>query len=222
MAVFIAGTLQANKKTCNGRVAGLGNLWHRPGDGLGFAITVFFYCVYHTAGGGGAAFFICDRITGGILVWKGDRPPQVCAVLADEQVELVAPVFIFGHRNLTPADGDFFAVPRGGDFIGRALQIDTRHGQFDFAEEYKGSIHNNIHNAGRDPAKIVQFVEFDIQPLAVLEPSAHRADIAGIQVGGVQVCFRWPVAAMRLHFDRHRREGVGGGGARCGGLGDSR
>lgn len=76
-----------------------------------------------------------------------------------------------------------------------------------------GDIANHIYNRGSHPAEVFEFVKFDIKPLAAVETPAYGAGVTGIQIGGVQVGDGWPVAAVRLFVDCHRRESKGGGGA---------
>ena len=67
-------------------------------------------------------------------------------------------------------------------------------------------IADQIHNRWRDPAEVIQLVEFDAKPIAVNSPLADSANIANCQICGVKVSDSGPVTAMRLLIDRHGRE----------------
>jgi hypothetical protein len=126
------------------------------------------------------ARFILDCVAGGVLVGIGIRPPEIVAILADEQFQQVAAVIVKRHLDLIPTDSHSASITHRCHIAGWTVHVASNGLQIQFLISYSGNIPNDIHNRGRDPAGIVQFIEFDVQPFAIDVSSSDRATISRI------------------------------------------
>lgn len=169
-----------------------------------------------------ASCFILDRIAGGELVGVGERPPDVCAALTDKSFDEIAAILVLCHFHLIPAYRDLVSIAGGAYIARRSILIAANGLQVGRYLVDVADVASYINHRGRDPAEVIELVEFYIKPRTVDSPPAHAADITGIQVGGVQIGGGRSIPAMRLFVDRDRWEGKCWGGGFCGSESDGR
>ncbi len=138
-----------------------------------------------TGGRIGTSSLVGDRVAGGVLVRIGKSPPQVGTVLADPGFDEITAVVIFGHADLIPGDGDLIAIPPGTHILRGTVHIGADRLQIGDDVAHGVEVTHHIDDRIRNPAPVIELVEFDMQPFGVGEATTHRAGIAGIQIGCV-------------------------------------
>lgn len=167
---------------------------------------MLFNGVQFSGGWLGTARLVFHRVRRGELIGVRIRPPIVDRILTDKQLQQVAAVVVGGHLHLIPGDGHFVSSARRGNIFRRTVHVAPDGLQVEFFEGESFHVADHINDRGGDPAEIIEFVELDIQPVTVHVAVAGCADIARIQVCGVEISNGRTIPAMCLFVDRDGRE----------------
>ena len=151
----------------------------RPVDHYGFGVTVLFYSIQFTARWPGTTGLIFDGVRSLVAVFQSNGTPEIDTFLADEYIEEITAVIVIRHGEDFPGDVDFVAISYGVNAFGRAIKH-AGAGQVYISKFDSVNIAHHIHDRGGHPAEIIELVEFNVEPLAVNESSAHGTDIARI------------------------------------------
>lgn len=139
---------------------------------------MFFHGVELSRGRLGATRLVSNRVGCGKLIGIRISPPNKNSILTDKEFQQIPTVIICRHCDLIPCDSYVVPISSSRNILRWTVHIAPNGLQVEFLIGERFYIADYVHNRRRDPAEIIQLVEFDVQPIAIHISLSRSANIS--------------------------------------------